>query len=384
MDQNFEIILIECLDALDAGEPIEGVLARYPAEAERLRPLLETATLLPALALAPTPAVQAASRRAFLNQAGKQQQARRRPVWFRGLAGLAVALVLAVILGGGVVAASSAALPGDTLYPIKRGVEQVTLAIARDRDRLAERYAQRRREEVAALLANARAAEIEFSGTIERLDDDLLEIDGLPVRLSSATRISGAPIVGRRATVVGRTEPGGVSASSVTIEPGGPALPLPTATPQLTPTAFPTLTPRPTATLAPTATPAPTAMPEPTATPEPTGTPAPTRRPALQPTASPAPIDDHGGPAPTDDHRGPGGDDHSGPAPTDDHTGPGGDDHGGPAPTDDHRGPGGDDHSGPAPTDDHRGPGGDDHSGPAPTDDHRGPGGDDHGGSDDR
>jgi hypothetical protein len=159
MDNNLEIKLIDCLDALDAGEPINQILARYPADAATLRPMLETAAALPALALQPSPSAQISSRRAFLNRAAEMRPTIGRR--FLGLPlrmGLTLASILLaiVVAGGGTVAASSAALPGDSLYGVKRAAEQVQLSLAGDKASVERQLAQRRRDEISSLMAQDR------------------------------------------------------------------------------------------------------------------------------------------------------------------------------------------------------------------------------------
>ena len=69
---------------------------------------------------------------------------------FRGALAASVAALLLTI-GGGVVFAAQDAIPGDTLYPIKTGVENVQVALAPDGAAKAEMYlgiAQRRLTEI--------------------------------------------------------------------------------------------------------------------------------------------------------------------------------------------------------------------------------------------
>ncbi|MBK9749413.1 MAG: hypothetical protein IPO91_21895 [Chloroflexi bacterium] len=66
----------------------------------------------------------------------------------------AAAVLILVILSGGLTAASASAVPGDTLYPVKRAVEQVELVFARtsaDRAEVLLQQARRRAEEALVL-----------------------------------------------------------------------------------------------------------------------------------------------------------------------------------------------------------------------------------------
>jgi hypothetical protein len=286
MDQEFEFTLIECLDALAKGEPLEVILSRYPEDATHLRPLLQTAAALPALQLEPLPSTQIVARRSFLNQAGLLRERAERRRWrlpIRLLAPL-TALVLLLVLFGQIVATSAAALPGDMLYPIKRTVEDARLALTTDRDALSKQIEQERRNEVAALLRTGGTAEVEFAGPIEAIGQGGWQIAGLEVRLASGTHIYGTSAPGRRVQVRGQVATGVLTATTITVEAGDPPLvstaaPTATRTPTAAATriATSTSTPRPSAT--------PTRTPNPTAT----STAVPTMIPTSEPTIAPPP-----------------------------------------------------------------------------------------------
>ncbi len=287
MDAELEAKLIECLDALAQGEPIERILARYPAEAAQLRPLLETAAGLPALRMEPSEAAKMQSRRQFMAQADQLRRAKpRQTLGFlpRLAAGFMAAMLVAGVLGTGAVAASGSALPGDPLYSLKRTVENVRLSTAgspAQRQELQREFEQRRRAETGELLDAGRPGEVDFTGTIEAIQPDAWIVSSLVVQLDAHTQITGTPQVDRVAEVRGATGPRGLRASSISIEsaeePGITPTPEATETPQATETPEPTETsvPRPTVTPQPTTTRPPTARPRPTATAEPTATPQP-------------------------------------------------------------------------------------------------------------
>ena len=73
METRLEAKLIECLSALDQGESIDQVLARYPDDAPQLRRLLLTAQALPSLRLEPSEAMKLKSREAAV-ASGKMPQ----------------------------------------------------------------------------------------------------------------------------------------------------------------------------------------------------------------------------------------------------------------------------------------------------------------------
>lgn len=163
MNVEFEVKLIEALDALDRGETADAILARYPEVADDLRPLLHTATALPALRMQPSEAQKMKSRQAFLKQGAALRQTTQRRGQFAfvpRLAALFGALSVALaVLGGGAVAASGSALPGDPLYGLKRTVENARLTLSGDAARTAlqaQFEAQRRAEAIALLKSGDR------------------------------------------------------------------------------------------------------------------------------------------------------------------------------------------------------------------------------------
>src|SRR5438034_1844437 len=113
MDSQLEIKLIECLGRLDDGEPLDSILAGYPDHAANLRPLLETATALEDLRIAPRETARIASRRAFLAQAHELREAPSQPrFWLPRRLAIGVAIfVAAFIFMSGTIAASASALP---------------------------------------------------------------------------------------------------------------------------------------------------------------------------------------------------------------------------------------------------------------------------------
>lgn len=302
MDTVFEARLIECLAALEAGEPMEQILTRHPEDAARLRPILEVAAALPTLTMEPRPEAAATSRRAFLAEAEALRAASRRPrragnpwpvlQWLG---------TLILVLGGLAVllAVSDSALPGNPLYGLKRGIEGVQLVLAPSgeaRSALERRFNQERIKEIRALLGGAGAAQVEFEGIIEVIQPDsgLWQVSGLPVWVDSNTQIVGTPLVGSTVRVRGVTEVKGgnlVQASLIAVVEAGPA-------PSLTPTV--SLTPAPSGTATPTPQPTPTPTPTPTPLPAPTATPLPA--PSLAPEATEE--EDSGTPDVTDTHEG--------------------------------------------------------------------------------
>ncbi|MGD0205542.1 MAG: hypothetical protein ABSB57_03770 [Dehalococcoidia bacterium] len=115
MGRNFQTILDECLKELETGQSLDAILARYPEEADELRPLLLTAQNLKSMPIArPRSHVQQAGWQRFLGQAIALRRARqRRPalsLW-RPLAAAASFVLMLFLAGGATTYAASRSLP---------------------------------------------------------------------------------------------------------------------------------------------------------------------------------------------------------------------------------------------------------------------------------
>jgi hypothetical protein len=126
--------LQDCLERLEAGEPMHAALARHAALSAELRPLVFAALLVRQHRPVPTPGFRARVQVALANvdltatpEATPSQRvpAPGRAAWRPFAARLSGALLAVVLLTGGVVVASANSRPGDMLYPVRRGVEQV-------------------------------------------------------------------------------------------------------------------------------------------------------------------------------------------------------------------------------------------------------------------
>ncbi|MGQ9572214.1 MAG: DUF5666 domain-containing protein [Dehalococcoidia bacterium] len=132
MGQNFQSILNECVKELETGQSLDAILARYPEQADELRPLLLTVQVLKAMPRArPRADVQQAGWQRYLGEAIALRRVRQRQpalsLW-RPLAAAAAALLLMVFLtGGATVYAASRSLPDSPLYPLKLATEEARL-----------------------------------------------------------------------------------------------------------------------------------------------------------------------------------------------------------------------------------------------------------------
>lgn len=240
-DPAFETRLIECLDALESGQPLDEILARFPQDADRLRPLLRTAAALHDYRTPRhLPHAQSESRRAFLSAAARISP-RAHPRSFpltRAVGWLTVGLALLGLLA----ALTSSALPGQPLYGARRGIEELRLVLALDeraREDLINQFAQNRIEEVRVLRDSGGQARVEFIGVIQSIRPVQWSISGLVVTIGPATLLPDQPYVGQRVRVQAMVMNGQITA--LVIAPLQAATPTPSPTP--TPAATPTLRP---------------------------------------------------------------------------------------------------------------------------------------------
>lgn len=226
MTDSFESILDESISALQAGVPIEDILAEAPDYAAELRPMLYAATLLadPDPKLVPEER-KAALRSEYLRRAAELPPVtpsaaekigalfriiRRRTTSKAILSDLLTALIT-VILTLAMTAvilnfAAAGAIPGDFLYGVKRAAENVQLFFAfspEQRAVLREQFNQRRKDEVEQLIQLKRAAVVQFSGILDVKGENLWIIDGYTIFLPEDIRVDGNPQEGDRVEVVG-------------------------------------------------------------------------------------------------------------------------------------------------------------------------------------
>jgi hypothetical protein len=238
-----------------------------------------------------------------------------RSIWWQTLRYAAVVALVIALAVTGLTSASANSLPGDRLYPVKRTVEDVRLALASPNSQASlhvdfagrrinefEELLLKRREYYPRALADA-SSELnsalnllaEGHGSRASLDPQVADLAHQQARLverADALKLSRAQrhqleqiagdnkIIQQRLVTEGSV-PGFVPDATATPTPTATATATPTATPTetLTPTATPTSTP----TSTPTWTATPTLTPTPTATPTATSTGTPTATPTLTP-----------------------------------------------------------------------------------------------------
>ena len=163
-----EDIIANCIDEIRAGKcTIEDCLSRYPYLGDELRPLLEIAIGIKPETAPPSPEFKQRARSRLI-EAMQQPSPRteqrgldifgwpKHPAPARRLSFASIAVTAALVLliaGGSTVYASQQSLPEDALYAVKRGVENLQLALTSDDEAKASlhfKLAQRRLDEVVA------------------------------------------------------------------------------------------------------------------------------------------------------------------------------------------------------------------------------------------
>ncbi len=228
--------LENCLQNLEQGQDLDSVLKRYPDLAKQLRPMLEASLRARTSGGITIPRdVQRRGRARLMQRAAEMREAKRAPrrrmiPMFSRWAitfGMAGALFLS---STGLVSASSGTLPGDQLYPVKRTWEDVRLLFVfnpQSRDLLTSQYEQERLNEIDELLVKGRSAPIIFSGLVTNQQNGQWLVSGIPVSVSTLTRLptgvisSGVPI-----TIIGTTRTDGtVDAQEIQLLQPGVSLP---------------------------------------------------------------------------------------------------------------------------------------------------------------
>ncbi len=225
-----------CLEAMDRGASVESVLKRYPKFASDLHPLLDAAVLARSSSRTQvSPDVRKRGRAQLLQQVHERSEQRSQPR--RRVIPVFPRVAITAILSGallltstGLVSASSGALPGEQLYPVKRTWESVQLLLVLNqgqRDILESNFEQERLDEIYDLLGRRKSEPITFSGLLSKRVDGQWTISGIPVAVGQGTVLPSVPVVdGAPLTVSGLTAPDGVvQAQEIRLLQPGASLP---------------------------------------------------------------------------------------------------------------------------------------------------------------
>ena len=237
MNNLYETLEI-CLREIEQGADIDTVLFRYPDFADELRPMLEVSVKARAMAVsAPSQDVVRRNRAKLLQHAAEMREGKVKPqshrIWSVPLRRALVTLMVVAMLfvsGTGLVRASSTTLPGDNLYPVKRTWEGIRLLFifdSQERGVVELEHENERLDELNELFAEGRSAQVDFSGYVTSQNGNEWRVAGIPVLISSDTRLPVQSVVindGVRVVGVAQND-GTVAAQRIELLPPGAKLP---------------------------------------------------------------------------------------------------------------------------------------------------------------
>lgn len=130
--------------------------------------------------------VRAGAKRARVAEPAKPRQWSLRPHWARALVAIGMSAVLLLSTLGVGVAAAEGTLPGETLYPLKRGFEEARLLLSFDDTtevQLLAEFSDERLREIEGLIAAGRAESLEpaaeaYTDSMQRLAQAVAENPG--------------------------------------------------------------------------------------------------------------------------------------------------------------------------------------------------------------
>jgi len=210
-----------CVELMEAGVPLEECLKEYPDLVPEMREILKTAKDIMSLREEQVPIeamnrsrARLLSQAKFLASNDKQSASVLRLNWLikpvrrflnlffslSPVAGRLVVIVgitgLLILFSSGLVITSAKSLPGDSLYPVKLAVEDISVHLVINREVRNEyefNYSQQRVAEVKRLIELERIQQISFEGILESMDSTSWVVSGIPIRINEATTVVSGP-----------------------------------------------------------------------------------------------------------------------------------------------------------------------------------------------
>ncbi|MBC7315576.1 MAG: zf-HC2 domain-containing protein, partial [Chloroflexi bacterium] len=164
-----------------------------------------------------------------------------RPVWAKAWA---LALLAILLLASSTLVVSAHALPGQPLYVLKRGQEELRLRLlpaGTPRAEYAQTLAERRREEAKRLIQKGGTAELTLEGTVEAMQGAWWRVGGVEVQVTGSVHPDPLPALGERVTLHVRIQGGHATALAITRQASSHAPAERPLTPAEMPSATPTL-----------------------------------------------------------------------------------------------------------------------------------------------
>ncbi|MDD5701210.1 MAG: DUF5667 domain-containing protein [Dehalococcoidales bacterium] len=210
--EKIEVILTECVKEIRTGKStLTECLERYPSQRQVLEPLLRIALNIqepPAFNL--DPAYKHSAKAQLLQQirARKPVKSRswidifsfglpRQLVWARVAVMAVIGVIIISLMGGSTAYAAQSSLPGEVLYPVKKGTEEVRLWAAGDNADKAElnmAFARVRLDELNRLASrNSSQTELAVQGyrnNLRAAESNLQSITNAATRVNMLERFS--------------------------------------------------------------------------------------------------------------------------------------------------------------------------------------------------
>ena len=238
MNNLYDVLEI-CLQELENGTDLEVVLesvqAQYPGLVSELRPILKASVMAKTMDVPVPPSDVIRRGRAKLLQYAsemREQKAAPRKRMIPLFQRLAISFSLATVFlasGTGLVGASSSALPGEHLYPVKRTWEDVRLFFAfnpESHEILEHTVENERLHEVNELFVKRKDETIQFAGVYTEVNG-VTYVSGIQVVILNTSILPAQPLLGGMAVMVtGHTNAQGfVDIESIQILPAGSVVP---------------------------------------------------------------------------------------------------------------------------------------------------------------
>lgn len=235
MNNLYDVLEI-CLQELENGADLEAVLMRYPDLANELRPILKASVMARTMSVsAPSPDAVRRGRAKLLQHAAQLREAKVAPRSKRMIPffqRLAISFALTALLlssGTGLVSASSSALPGENLYPVKLTWENVRLFFSfshEAHEALEHAFENERLHEVNELLMEGRHETIRFAGVYMEVSG-VAYVSGIHIVILDTSIVPIEPLLnGMAVEVTGHTNAEGfVDIESIALLPAGSVVP---------------------------------------------------------------------------------------------------------------------------------------------------------------
>lgn len=231
-------VLETCLQELESGADMEAVLARYPRHDAELRPILEASVAARARGAGiadPSPEAIRRGRAKILQHAAQMRETKitpRRKRMIPAFQRFAIAFTLTALFlssGTGLVSASSSALPGENLYPVKLTWENLRLFFTFDeeyRETLEHAFENERLHEINELLVEGRDETIRFAGVYMEVNG-VSYVSGIHIVILDTSILPVEPLTnGVAVEVEGHTNAQGfVDVESIKLLPAGTVVP---------------------------------------------------------------------------------------------------------------------------------------------------------------